>query len=61
MKTWNTPEIKELKLSGTQLSGDDTRYVDGYIYDADRNTNWKSFSGGTVNTEAPGADVIYHP
>ena len=60
MKTWNTPEIKELNLSSTKLSGEDTRYVDGYIYDADRNTNWKSFSGGSVDTTQPPADVIIH-
>ncbi len=60
MKTWNTPEIKELKLSGTQLSGDDTRYVDGYIYDADRDTNWKSFSGGNVDREQTPGEVIIH-
>ena len=61
MKTWNTPEVKELKLSGTELNGDDTRFIDGFVYDPARDTNWRSFSGGNVNRDAQGADVIIHP
>ena len=60
MKTWNTPELKELKLSGTALHGDDTRYEDGSIYDAERDTNWRTFSGGNVNRDETPGEVIIH-
>lgn len=60
MKNWNTPEIKELSLSGTQLHGQDVRFVDGSIYDEERNTNWASYSGGKPNTDETPADVIIH-
>ena len=61
MKTWNTPEVKELKLSGTELHGTDQRHIDGFVYDAERDTNWASYSGGNVDKDAQGADVVIHP
>ena len=60
MKTWNAPELKELKLSGTELHGTDVQYVDGAIYDAERDTNWYTYSGGNPNTSEQPGDVILH-
>lgn len=60
MKNWNAPEIKELSLSGTQLHGQNPKYVDGSIYDAERDTNWASYSGGNPNREEQPGDVIIH-
>ncbi|WP_042257025.1 hypothetical protein [Butyrivibrio proteoclasticus] len=62
MKNWNAPEIKELCLSGTQQHGTPNPYVDGKIYDAQRNENWFTFSGNNVDdTATPGEVIIGNP
>ncbi|WP_026528653.1 hypothetical protein [Butyrivibrio sp. VCD2006] len=58
MKKWNAPNIQELNLSSTMLRGRNPKYVDGYVYDAERDTNWASYSGGTSDPSATGAEVI---
>jgi hypothetical protein len=61
MKTWNTPEIKELNISATMMHGKNQIWVDGFIYDADRDTNWTSYSGSTPDSTAQQAEVNIPP
>ena len=61
MKTWNTPEIQELNLSNTQQHGKPNPYIDGSIYDAERDENWFTFSGNDVNRDDTPGQVITNP
>lgn len=61
MKTWNRPEINELKLSGTELHGKNPKYVDGFIYDAERDTNWASYSGTDPDRDVTEGEVTIKP
>ena len=60
MKKWNTPDIKELNISATMQHGQPSPYVDGEIYDAERDSNWFTFSGNKVDTAVPEGDVNSH-
>ena len=51
MKNWNAPEIQELNLSSTEQHGKPSPYVDGSIYDPNRDENWFTFSGNSVNRD----------
>ncbi len=60
MKKWNTPEIKELNISSTMQHGQPSPFIDGEIYDPQRDENWFTFSGNDVDRNQPEGDVDIH-
>lgn len=61
MKNWNAPEIKELNISSTMQHGSPCPYVDGAVYDAERDENWYTFSGKADPVDTEGEVIIHNP
>ncbi|WP_026488815.1 hypothetical protein [Butyrivibrio sp. XBB1001] len=45
MKTWTSPEIKELNISNTALGNARSGYCDAAVYSIELHRNFYSFSG----------------